>query len=115
VVTDWVPGQFIGWTSVEGSPVETSGQVRVKPLSSGETQVDVQLAYHPPGGVAGHTLASLLGVDPKRAMDEDLARFKSLLETEQITTPDKTVRLEEVAAGAKPARQRKATSSRKKR
>jgi uncharacterized membrane protein len=87
IITDWVPGQFIGWTSLEGSAVETSGQVRLRPLSESETQLDVQLSYNPPAGAAGHALASLLGVDPKRAMDDDLARFKSLIEDQKTPTP----------------------------
>ena len=34
----------------------------------------------PPAGALGHTVASLFGVDPKRAMDEDMVRLKYLLE-----------------------------------
>jgi uncharacterized membrane protein len=114
IVTDWVPGQFIGWRSVDGSPVGTSGQVRLRPVSARETQIDVQLAYTRPPGAAGHPLASLLGVDPRRAMDEDLLRLKSLLEDQQTPTPDKTVHLQEVAGSAKPARRTKKTSSSRK-
>ena len=50
IITDWVPGQFIGWRSVENSPIETSGQVRLSPVSDRETQIDVQLTYTPPAG-----------------------------------------------------------------
>jgi uncharacterized membrane protein len=116
VITDWVPGQFIGWTSLEGSAVETSGQVRLRPLSESETEIDVQLSYRPPAGAAGHALALLLGVDPKQAMDEDLARFKSLVENRRTNTPDGTVRLEDVAAAGEASRSRKSRQgSRKKR
>ena len=114
VVTDWVPSQFIGWRSVEGSPVETSGQVRLRPVSDRETQVDVQLTYTPPAGAAGHALASLLGVDPKRAVEEDLLRLKSLLEDQQTSMADEAIDLQEVAGSAKPTGRTKKTSSRKK-
>jgi uncharacterized membrane protein len=40
----------------------------------------VRMSYHPPGGAIGHAVASLFGADPKAAMDDDLARLKSLLE-----------------------------------
>lgn len=80
LVTDWVPQQFIGWTSAEGSSVETTGQVRFRPISSESTEIDVRMEYHPPAGVAGHAIASLFGTDPKRAMDEDLVRLKIMLE-----------------------------------
>jgi len=106
VVTDWVPQQFIGWTSVEGSAVENTGQVRVRPVSDSETEIDVQLTYRPPAGAAGHALASVLGVDPKAAMDEDLVRFKSLLEDRKTSTPEGSVRLEEVEAGQKSSGRR---------
>jgi uncharacterized membrane protein len=109
VITDWVPNQFIGWQSAEGSPVNTSGQVRFQEASDSETQIDVQLSYQPPAGVAGHTIAALLGVDPKRAIDEDLVRLKSLLEDQKTSTPEGSVRLEEVASG-KPGRSRRGSS-----
>ena len=115
IVTDWVPGQFIGWRSVENSPIETSGQVRLSPISDRETQIDVQLTYTPPAGAAGHVLASLLGTDPKRAVDEDLLRLKSLLEDQQASVGEETLRLqEEVSGSGKPTRRTKKTSSRKK-
>jgi uncharacterized membrane protein len=113
VVTDWVPNQFIGWRSVEGSPVETSGQVRLRPVSDRETQIDVQLTYTPPAGAAGRVLASLLGVDPKRALEEDLLRLKSLLEDQQTSMADETIDLQEAAESAKPTGRTKKTSSRK--
>jgi len=115
IVTDWVPGQFIGWRSVENSPIETSGQVRLSPISDRETQIDVQLTYTPPAGAAGYVLASLLGADPKRAVDEDLLRLKSLLEDQQASVGEETLRLqEEVSGSGKPTRRTKKTSSRKK-
>jgi uncharacterized membrane protein len=104
VVTDWVSNQFIGWASVEASPVETSGQVRFRPVSDQETQIDIQLSYNPPAGVAGHALATVFGVDPKRAMDDDLVRLKALLEDEQTSTGEGSVRLEEVTGGGKSRR-----------
>jgi uncharacterized membrane protein len=81
IVTDWVPNQLIGWKSVEGSTVETAGRVHFQPTPEGETEIEVQMSYHPPAGAVGHAVATLFGADPKRAMDEDLVRLKSLLET----------------------------------
>ena len=100
VITDWVPQQFIGWTSVGGSTVETTGQVRFRSLSETDTQVDVQLMYAPPAGAAGHAIAALFGTDPKSAMDEDLLRFKSLLEDSEPGVDRAPTHLEEVAAKA---------------
>lgn len=115
IITDWVPGQFIGWRSVENSPIETSGQVRLSPISDRETQIDVQLTYTPPAGAAGQVLAALLGADPKRALDEDLLRLKSLLEDQQASAGEETIHLqEEVSGSGKPTGRTKKTSTRKK-
>jgi uncharacterized membrane protein len=113
VITDWVPKQFIGWTSVEGSTIETSGQVRLRPVSDRETEIDVQMAYSPPAGAVGHAIASLVGVDPKRAMDEDLVRFKSLLEDGKTRANGEPVRLEEVTEPAQSAGLKKEPASKR--
>jgi uncharacterized membrane protein len=48
---------------------------------NGGTQLGIQMRYGPPAGVLGHSVAKLLGVDPKTELDEDLMRLKSFLET----------------------------------
>ena len=108
VVTDFVPGQFIGWSSVEGSPVETSGQVRLRSISGEQTEVDVQLTYQP----AGQGLVSLFGSDPKKAVDQDLLRFKSLLEELPSGQSERAVPLE-VTPGPKSIGPRKGTRRKK--
>jgi uncharacterized membrane protein len=91
VVTEWVPKQFIAWSSTQGSTVDTSGQVRFRRTSDAQTELDIHLRYAPPGGILGHEVAALFGADPKRAMDDDLGRVKALLEkghpTEEATPP----------------------------
>jgi uncharacterized membrane protein len=42
------------------------------------------LRYLPPGGALGHTLACLFGADPKRSLDADLMRMKSMLESGKL-------------------------------
>jgi uncharacterized membrane protein len=114
VVTDWVPQQFIAWASVEGSAVESSGQVRFRPISSGSTEIDIRMEYSPPAGPAGHVIASLLGSDPKRAMDDDLLRLKSLLEEGKTRGAEGDVHLEEVTARGSPEGAKKTGSTRRK-
>jgi hypothetical protein len=53
-------------------------------------------------------------VDPKRAVEEDLLRLKSLLEDQQTSMADEAIDLQEVAGSAKPTGRTKKTSSRKK-
>lgn len=77
--TDTRQNRVIAWESLPGSEVYNAGRVRFESVD-GATRVDVFMTYNPPGGVAGHAIASLFGADPKSAMDEDLLKLKSLLE-----------------------------------
>lgn len=74
------PGRAIAWRTVGTAPVAHSGRVRFQDKGDGTTRIDVRLEYTPPAGALGHAVAILLGSDPKRAMDEDLVRMKSILE-----------------------------------
>jgi uncharacterized membrane protein len=94
--TAWVPNELIAWRSVEGAAVENAGMVRFRPNQDGSTQVDIKLSYNPPAGAVGHAVASLLGVDPRRAMDEDMVRFKSLVEEGKTSADEERVHLDQV-------------------
>jgi len=85
VVTRRVPNKLLAWRSEAGTSVENAGVVHFEPTPRGGTRVDIRLAYNPPAGAIGHAFARLLGVDPKRQMDDDLLRFKSLLERGKAT------------------------------
>lgn len=91
-----VPNQVIAWRTVPGSLVQHAGIVRFEP-AEGATRVDVRLSYNPPGGALGHAVAALFGEDPKRAMDEDLVRFKSLIEEGKATASGQTVTRDELS------------------
>jgi uncharacterized membrane protein len=114
VVTDWVPSQLIAWKSVEGSTVETAGRVRFEPTGDDRTEIDVQMSYNPPAGALGHAVATLFGADPKRAMDEDMVRLKSLLE-EGKTRADEPVLLDEVTGKNPSAESAKGPSGKRQR
>ena len=81
VVTAYVPNEVLAWRTVQGSAVAHSGIVRFEPRSDGRTRVHIRMSYNPPGGWVGHGVAAAFGVDPKRSLDEDLARLKTLIET----------------------------------
>lgn len=73
------PPELLAWRTTEGAPVAHAGIVRFDQYPEG-TRIHIQMHYNPPAGAVGHALAALLGADPKHALDEDLVRFKSLLE-----------------------------------
>jgi uncharacterized membrane protein len=78
-ITRMIPDKLVEWGSLPGSMVDNSGVVRLDKQDGG-TRVHIQMSYNPPTGIVGHYLAELLGVDPKRALDDDLVRLKSLFE-----------------------------------
>lgn len=89
-ITRWVPHESIAWKSVEGASVASAGVVRFDPVDENRTRIDIRLSYSPPAGAIGHAIASIFGSDPKRAMDEDLVRLKSLLEVGKATAGGQT-------------------------
>jgi uncharacterized membrane protein len=99
VVTSWHPEEVIAWKSLEGSPVENAGEVRFVPSLRG-TRVDVRLTYNPPAGAIGHAVAMLLGQDARHQIDDDLLRFKSLLETGRTTAEQGKVTLADLTGSA---------------
>jgi uncharacterized membrane protein len=103
IVTKREENRLLAWKSQEGQSVESAGTVRFMPNPQGGTRVTVRMSYNPPAGVIGHAVASLFGTDPKKAMDDDLLRFKSLLETGKTTAEGRQVSQQEVM-GRQPTR-----------
>jgi uncharacterized membrane protein len=87
IVTDFIPNQRLAWKSVEGSTIRQAGVLRVDPNPDGTTRLDLRITYNPPAGALGHAVATLLGANPERQLDEDFQRLQSLLETGKTSTP----------------------------
>jgi uncharacterized membrane protein len=84
-ITDDVPGERIAWRSLDGSKVRTEGEVRFTPApDERDTEVHVTLRYAVPGGKHGQALARYFGEDPRQQLDDDLRRFKQVLETGEV-------------------------------
>ncbi len=82
-----VPSQQLGWRTLEGSGIDHAGVVRFAPGIGGRgTRVQVDLSYRAPLGKAGAQLAKLFGEEPSQQIEEDLRRFKQLIETGEIPT-----------------------------
>jgi uncharacterized membrane protein len=79
------PGEAIAWESVEGAAIRNSGRVafRDAPGDRG-TQVDLTIAYDPPGGALGELFAFLFQREPALQARRDLRRFKQLMETGEV-------------------------------
>ncbi|MDQ3077380.1 MAG: SRPBCC family protein [Pseudomonadota bacterium] len=82
-----VPGERIAWRSVEGSEIETAGEVLFKDAAPGRgTVVTLVMTYDPPGGALGKLTAKLFRREPAIQARLDLRRFKQLLETGEVTS-----------------------------
>ncbi|MGY1640115.1 SRPBCC family protein [Geodermatophilus sp. SYSU D00703] len=87
--TDDVPGQRIAWRSLDGADVPNSGEVRFVPAPGGRgTEVHVTLTYEMPGGALGKAAAKYFGEEPSQQLDDDLRRFKQVLETGEVIRSD---------------------------
>jgi len=79
--------ESITWHSLPGSDIEIDGAVefRQAPGNRG-TLVEAWIHFQPPAGAAGQAIAKVFGQDPSFLMEQDLRRFKALMETGEIPT-----------------------------
>lgn len=68
----------IAWNSRDNGDITTSGQVTFTELENNQTEVHVLIKYEPPAGVVGDVVAKIFS-DPQRELEEDLERFKTLV------------------------------------
>jgi len=86
VLTD-VENEHIAWQSTEQSPLYTAGAVHFHPAPRGRgTEVKVVLHYTPPAGAWGAAVAQIFQENPEQQIEDDLRRFKSLIEAGEIPT-----------------------------
>lgn len=91
-ITRYEKNRAIAWRTLPGASVEHTGVVYLEP-QDGKTRVTVRMSYSPPAGVIGQAVASLFGQSPKRALEDDLVRLKSLLENKKTTAHHREVGL----------------------
>ena len=51
----------------------------------------VNIQYNPPAGVLGATVAKLFGEEPGQQLDDDLRRFKQVLEVGEVVVSEATL------------------------
>src|ERR1044071_585431 len=93
--------ELIAWRSLEGADVDNAGSVRFEPAPEGRgTVVRVTLKYDPPAGKLGSLVAKLWGEEPSQQIEEDLRRFKQVMETGEIATTEGQSSGRSASAGA---------------
>ncbi len=86
-ITRDVPNEQISWQSLPDSQIHNSGSVTFVPDPHGRgTLITAQVRYSLPFGPAAKALLTLLGKNPTFVLQEDVRRFKSLLEAGEAPT-----------------------------
>lgn len=81
--------RLIAWRSLEGADVDNAGSVRFVDAPGGRgTEVRVVIDYIPPAGRVGFAVAKLFGREPRQQVEQDLRRFKQLMEAGEIPTTE---------------------------
>ena len=84
IITDR-ENEMISWESLPGAEVQNAGSVWFEATAGGSsTEVKVSLQYLPPAGVVGAVVAKLLGEAPEQQLQNDLAKFKELIESGEV-------------------------------
>jgi len=84
--TEDQPNRRIAWETLPESEVHHTGAVEFLPGPGGSTDVLLSVAYAPPAGILGKSLAGLLGGDPARQLADGLRRFKQVMEAGEVPT-----------------------------
>jgi uncharacterized membrane protein len=88
-IIEETPGEKIAWRSTGDADVPNAGTVRFLPAPDGvSTEVHVVLVYDIPGGAVGKAVARYFGEEPHQQLDDDLRRFKQVLETGEVVRSD---------------------------
>jgi uncharacterized membrane protein len=84
-----VPAELIAWASVKGGDIENAGAVRLTPAPGGRgTELHVTITYDMPAGPLGKAVAKYFGEEPSQQLDDDLRRFKQVMETGEVVRSD---------------------------
>lgn len=84
-ITNEREGEMIAWRSLPDSDVHNTGSVRFHDAVDGSgTEVKVVFQYDPPGSAIGAVFARLFGEEPSQQVEEDLQRFKQIMEGDAV-------------------------------
>jgi uncharacterized membrane protein len=87
IIHNEIENQLIAWRSLPGADVNNAGSVHFTPLHNGEwTEVRVVLSYDPPAGKLGAAVGRLLGEEPSKQVEDDLRRFKQVMEATETVS-----------------------------
>ena len=80
VLTRFDRPHALAWQSEPGATVQNEGLVQLEADGRGGTRATISMTYQLPAGMVGQGIAMLMGADPQRQLEEDLARMKQFIE-----------------------------------
>lgn len=84
-ITEDIPGERIAWRSCGGAAIRNEGDIRFTPAPGDRgTEVHVTLRYWLPAGKFAEAAARYFGEEPHQQLDDDLRRFKQVVETGEV-------------------------------
>ncbi|MBV9484657.1 MAG: SRPBCC family protein [Frankiaceae bacterium] len=84
-----VPGEKLTWSSIGDADVKNAGTVIFTPAPGDQgTELHVFITYDVPGGKLAEALARFFGEDPHQQIDDDLRRFKQVMEVGEVMRSD---------------------------
>ena len=88
-IVDEREAEFLSWRSLPGSQLTAAGSVRFEKAPAGRGTIITAITHfdHPAGNL-GFAIAKLFGKDPSFLIQQDLRRFKALIETGEIPTTE---------------------------
>ena len=88
-IVDERENEFISWRSLPGSELTAAGSVRFEKAPSGRGTILTAITHFDhPAGKLGYAVAKLFGKDPDFLIQQDLRRFKALIEAGEIPTTE---------------------------
>ena len=84
VIHNEIENELIAWRSIDGSEIDHAGSVEFTENGMGGTDLKIVLNYRPPAGKIGAIIAKILGEEPARQIEQDLAQFKSMIEASPL-------------------------------
>lgn len=81
VITEDKENELIAWSSYGDAQIPNRGKVEFLPTVNRGTEVKVTVKYEPPAGKLSQIAAYFLTEEPNNQVEDDLRRFKRLMET----------------------------------
>ena len=83
------PPRVLAWEYVGDADVPNRGRVAFTEAPGDRgTEVRVEIDYDAPGGRVGEAVARLFGEQPRQQVEDDLRRFKQVMETGEVLLSD---------------------------